>query len=96
MHSAYYDAGIPFISNDDYVKPPPPSNTDHLLWDTHMFPSSELNDRYFSPTVIIRNLAIHDDSRFNTPVTKQFLKSHFFDYMLMEVLTAQSPTIATT
>ena len=60
------------------LKPPTPSITDHLLWDTHMFPLSELDDRYFSPTAIICTLTIHDKTRFTTPITKQFLQSHLF------------------
>ena len=43
-----------------------------------MFLSSELDNRSFSPTAIIRTVTIHDQDRFTTPITKQFLQSHLF------------------
>ena len=77
MHDASYPAGILYTSNELLPQPTPPPNNDHLLWDTHVFPNSELNNRLFSPVAIIRTLAIHDKTHFTTPITKQFLKSHF-------------------
>ena len=80
MHHASYPAGIPYSSNELSHQPPPPQNNNHLLWDTHISPTSELNDKSFSPAAIIRTLAIHDKERFTTTITKQFLKSQFLGF----------------
>ena len=77
-HDERHDIGVPFISNEDEFLAPHPANYDHLLWDTYMFPTTELEERSLSPTSIIRTLAMHDATRFTTPITKQFLQSHFF------------------
>ena len=77
-HDSKFDVGVPFISTEHDPPPTLLPDYDHLLWDTHMFPSSELNERSISPTSIIRTLAMHDATKFRQPITKQFLKTHHF------------------
>ena len=78
MYYAYYDTGIPSISTEDDLQTSPLSDNDHLLWDTHMLPASELDERSLSRVAIICTLVMHDNTRVTTPITKQLLKNRFF------------------
>ena len=45
-------------------------DTSHLLWDSPMFPTSELAERSISPSTILALLATDDSTNFTVPVTQ--------------------------
>ena len=78
VHDTFQPTGVSFTSNES--SPPPSSIQDqsHLLWDTFMFPSEEVEDRTISPATILKILAMHDETTFTSPFTRSFLRNQHF------------------
>ena len=70
--------GTPYI--DDLLPDPPlhVPNTDHLMWTSYIFPTSDLFDNSITPATILTLLANDDSSRFTSPITDKFLALHHF------------------
>ena len=63
-----------------YNSTPPhiPLDKSHLLWISHIFPTSELEDNSISPATILKLLDLGDATRFTSPITANFLYLRHF------------------
>ena len=77
-YDALYAVGERFPEFDKCQYQAPPQDTSHLLWDTFMFPSSELDDRSISPATILQLLAKHDATTFTTPISHSSIRKQAF------------------
>jgi len=50
----------------------------HHLWDTFMFPASELEERSISPATILKLLAQHNSTTFTSPLLYAIIRKHCF------------------
>ena len=76
-HDELMPPGTSFTSTENdtqHIRP----DTSHHLWDTHMFPTSDLELHSYTPATILALLALDDNTRFTTPINKQFLALHHF------------------
>ena len=78
-YDSIYPVGVAFQAFDtcpvDDIDPP---DNSHYFWDTHMFPSHELEDRSISPSTILQLLAKHDATHFTKKVTRRSALLHHF------------------
>ena len=77
-YDAIYAVGERFPEFDESQDQEPPQDTSHLLWDTFMFPSSELDDKSISPATILQLLAKHDATTFTTPISHSSIRQQAF------------------
>ena len=62
-------------------KPPPNEvtfDTNHLLWNTFMLPTEDMDMHSITPAIILAMLVEDDESRFTVPITKPLLASICF------------------
>jgi len=60
---------MPFTTNSSYPKPFNPPDISHLLCDTFMILTEELQERFITPATILKFLALHDKNHFTTNIT---------------------------
>ena len=77
-YDALFPAGKTFPTQDECNIKEKTDDNSHHLWDTCIFPSSELKDRLVSPATILKLLAQHDSNMFTSPLSSVTLRKHSF------------------
>ena len=67
-----------YVSDFDSSPPPIAPDTSHLLWSSHMFTTSELEDNSITPATILTLLTEDDSSWFTPPIYNKFARLHHF------------------
>ena len=75
------EAHLVDVTWSEDTNPPPyevTPHTNHLLWNTFMFPNEDMDMHSITPATILTMLAENDESRFTVLITKPLLASRCF------------------
>jgi len=70
--------GVTWNEDTNYPTYDVTTDTNHLLWNTFMFPTEDMDMTFITPATILTMLAEDDESRFTVPITKPLLASRCF------------------